>query len=93
MKLWKLTPVRADVDPWNGCDLTAGLVVRAESEMAARRLARSSRAVCSHDGDLGCGCYYCDPSRDLWLDPEKTFCERLPVSGPAEVILVDYKAG
>lgn len=29
----------------------------------------------------------------IWLDPEKTLCEKLTASGPAEVILTDYRVG
>lgn len=82
MKFWILKAIEGTpaFEPWY--DKTFGLVVRAESEPAARRLA-SGDASGDDPGDEGPG---------VWLDPLQTTCVRLFEEGDPDVILVDFRA-
>jgi hypothetical protein len=96
MRLWFLCP-RADVltrpaHPWTPTfDKVMGVVVRAEDEARARKLAQGQA------GDEGLGIYVRfglpedEVTADVWLDPEWTNCEDLAPDGEAGVILVDRR--
>ena len=83
MKLWLLRPhahiaVRgyknSPWDPWY--DKCFGLVIRAETEDAARQLAFAS------EFDEGWG-------KRAWLDKEQSICEELLPEGEPEIIIED----
>lgn len=79
MKLWLLVD-KTDDGP--GYDCTAGFVIRAKTELAARLIA-------TKDG-------YGDEKRrhpDFWENEEYSSCEQLTESGKPGVILRDFNAG
>jgi hypothetical protein len=96
MKLWLLRP-RADIlaraeHPWKPpYDKTFGVVVRAETEAEARRLAQTQA------GFEGQGVYRLfgadedESASDVWLDHAWTTCEEAGSDGESGVILVDRR--
>lgn len=74
MKLYILRPI-TEWKPWY--DTMAGIVVRAESHVAARRIAASQA------GDEGSA---------VWFDPSKTTCEILKPEGKEGVVIKDFQA-
>jgi hypothetical protein len=96
MRLWLLRP-RGDVlarlaHPRTPTfDKVMGVVVRAEDEPCARKLAQSQA------DDEGLGMYVRfglpedEVAADVWLDPGWTSCEELGPEGEAGVILVDRR--
>lgn len=92
MPVWLLAP-RPDVvargpenpsNPWwrGGWDCLWRVVVRAETEEAARLLATSKG-----------GNELKHWSGNVWLNPEFTLCEELDGSGEEEVLVHDFKWG
>ncbi|ACL62364.1 hypothetical protein Mnod_7631 [Methylobacterium nodulans ORS 2060] len=77
MKLWLLTLIDNDALRASAPVVT-GFVVRAEDETAARKLA----AVFAES-----------EGRAAWHDPTVTKCEELTADGPAQVVLLDFRAG
>lgn len=75
MKLWIIQRADTEVLGW---DENCGVVVVAENEEFARRLAAKE-----------CG----DEGSDTWLDTVRTNCTELVPGDTARVVLVDYKAG
>lgn len=90
MKLWLLKPVGYDVEKgwdyksypraWNH-DCQFGVVVRAETEGAARDLAHA------HSGDET-GWNKSGPL--VWHDPEVTTCEEISMDGAPGLVLRDF---
>ena len=83
MRLWKLQPADAALTPWGF--RARGFVVRAVSEEAARRV------VVEHADDelIGTG----GEGAEAWLDPAFTACTPIPVDGPPEIIMRDFRPG
>ena len=75
MKLWLIERHEDDV----GYDESAGFVVRAETEHAARVLASKRRRG--------------DENPSVWLDQNESSCEQITEEGDEAVILTDFKAG
>lgn len=72
-------------------DCTAGMVIRAKSPRAARKLAVGPREGEPYDSH-----YYGLEGRTVWTDPKKSTCKRIGTGSytqPAGVILVDFRAG
>ena len=79
MKLWILSGRQyLEEDPWQPWYNTAfSMVIRAETELAARKVATK------HCGDEG---------KQAWLNPELSTCEVLDCEGETEMIIQDYRA-
>jgi len=75
MKLWLV--VRTDYEDM-GYDESHGFVIRAESDMSARKIASES-----------CG----DEGTKVWLEMGTCSCTQLTEKGPEGVMLRDYLAG
>lgn len=75
MKLWLLTRL-ADTPVY---DVTNGMVVRAESEERARKVAAA--LTISDDGP------------ETWLNPNGSTCDELTAHGAEMVVLRDFNAG
>lgn len=73
MKLWELYPVE-DWKPWY--DRAFGFVVRAETELEARKLAA---------GDAG------NEGSDVWLNEKLTSCDELFIEGDHEIVIRDLR--
>ena len=73
MKLYLLEPIK-EWEPWY--DKCFGYVMRAETELDARRLAHYNH------GDEG---------RDVWLDDTVTKCTELTQDGEQEIIISDFR--
>jgi hypothetical protein len=90
MKLWLLKQLQGAY--WNE---TAGLVVRAETESAARALANKCGDPYNPEQDTYClcgkGAHYGQEGR-IWEDPDRTSCIELVADGPAEIVLIDFNA-
>jgi hypothetical protein len=93
MQLWILRPqfevLEREAHPWTPpWDKTMGVLVRAETELEARRLAQTK------EGHEGKGIYSRlglpedELADDVWLKPEWTACEELTGEGEPGVILV-----
>lgn len=85
MKLWILKArgeeLPPDDNPWDAeFDMNYCLVLRAETEERARRLAQDKS---QHESDTG----------KPWLDVKYTTCHELAATGDEEVICVDFKNG
>lgn len=62
----------------DGYDQYFGFVVRAESEVGARRIAAARHA---------------DEGAAVWMDAKRSTCAELTAEGEAGVILADFSAG
>jgi hypothetical protein len=93
MQLWILRPrfdvLARSVHPWTPpWDKTMGVLVRAETEAEARRLAQTKA------GNEGRGIYSRfglaedEIAEDVWLTPDWTSCDELTSTGEKGVILV-----
>ena len=83
MKLYKLSPIEdlQDDNPWRPWfDKCFGIVVRAENELQARRLAASKA------GDESSDCKDGNP----WLYAKYSKCEIIEQNGDSEIILIDF---
>ena len=82
MKLWILRPVEIrpyQDDPWKPWyDKTFGIVIRAETEDAARALAFDE----VHGAE----------ESDVWTNPKYTTCKELLAEGEEEYIIQDFAA-
>ena len=84
MKLWILRPIEPAIpiegrDPWEPLYETArGFVVRAETEIEARRIANTNAGVESHR------------VKDPWLDSAYSTCVVLSADGDAEMVMIDF---
>lgn len=89
MKLWILKPAKDFAvclprvgDPWGNCwDCYLGFVVRAETELDARKIASQARGG--------------DESRavNVWLDEKYTICGELLASGDPGIVMSDFNSG
>lgn len=78
MALWLLKAIDPNGGPWSPFpDKTFGLIVRAETEEAARRIA----------GEVP----FIDPGSEVWADNSLVLCSRLTDDGAEGVILVDTR--
>jgi len=83
MKIYKLEPTKEifdlDVNPWvPQYDKCFGMVVIAENEFNARKIASSN-----------CG----DEGKSVWLDCNSTSCKELTNDGEGRLILSDFVNG
>ena len=76
MKLWLLT-ANNDCDYWY-YDMNHALVIRAETEHDARRMAEEHAA---------------DEPKNAWIDSSCSDCQEIAVAGEADIILIDFHAG
>lgn len=80
MKLWILEPITkgngSAWEPWY--DKAFGMIVRAETEDAARSIANNNGGDENRDG------------RTPWLDNKQSSCVELSSDGPEEMILQDF---
>jgi hypothetical protein len=92
MQLWLLRP-RADVlaraeHPWEPpYDKTLGVLVRAETEAEARRLAQTQAGIEGQGVYRHYGADEDEVASNVWLDPAWTTCDELQVEGASGVIL------
>lgn len=87
MKLWILKNLH---NRWY--DTQNEIVVRAEDEEQARKIADENHGYEGNDwdsDDYGDGWQI--PSNGFWLDPTKASCEQLTEDGEAGVIVRDYR--
>lgn len=83
MKLYHLYPKKHSLwKPWY--DKTFAVVVRAENETQARRLA-SKEGGYETEGAVG-------GNPNAWLSSELTHCEELIAEGNADIIIVDHRS-
>jgi len=83
MRLWLLTALQ----DW-GYDHYDSLVVRADSEPEARRIAQN------HTNESNPAHYYHAPNTRLpWIEAELSKCEPLDHDDPAAVVIGSYNAG
>jgi hypothetical protein len=96
MRLWILRPrlevLEREAHPWTPpWDKTMGVLVRAETEADARRLAQTKAG---HEGQgiyKDWGASDDEIAENVWLDEAWTTCDELTVSGEPSVILVDRR--
>ncbi len=99
MKLWllkKRSDLPADDDPWNPPhDKNHGLVVRAETEEMARRIARDNAENEKHVKEMRRGFtgeMFVVRTFAAWTDEKYSTCVELSVDGEEGVIIVDNLA-
>ena len=93
MQLWILRPrfdvLARPVHPWTPpWDKTMGVLVRAETEAEARRLAQTKAGNEGRGIYSGFGLAEDEIAEDVWLTPEWTSCDELTSTGEKGVILV-----
>lgn len=94
MKLWHLTPVEnlPKKNPWSTkySDFMFAVVVRAESETEARKIARLSGKEEDADHQVNRTLpVSIENAKSPWLDPKLTDCKMLCSDGAEGVILAD----
>jgi hypothetical protein len=81
VKLWLVKRIAAaDWDEYQG------FVIRAETELEARRIANGDKPD-SFPFD------YEDDEISVWLNPDLSTCEELTADGEAGIVLYDFNAG
>jgi hypothetical protein len=96
VQLWLLRP-RADVfarpeQPWEPpYDKTFGVLVRAENEVEARRLAQAQAGIEGQGVYRHLGAEEDELATDVWIDHGWTTCEALTDEGEPGAILVDRR--
>jgi hypothetical protein len=98
MHLWLLRPQYAvlarSAHPWEPpFDKTFGILVRAETEADARRLANEKAGYEGRGVYLSLGVDEDEVAEDVWLDEKWTTCRELEAEGEPGVILVDRHEG
>lgn len=100
MKLWLLKK-RSDLpnndDPWYPeHDKNHGLIVRAETEERARRIAQDNASDEKEATEMrqeSPGQVFVTRTFDAWLDPKYSTCTELSADGEEGVLLVDRLTG
>lgn len=96
MKLWLLLPKKEfknfgdTKSPWPFYDSCHGMLIRAETEADARRMAVTPQP----DNQIPDGKkHYGDEGDAVWLSNEFSDCTDVSGDGPAGIIMSDFNAG